>query len=121
VTINFSDRIERASFDGTNREVIATVVHPFAITVHGHYIYWTDWTLRKFIRLFSKEKKTILSLSQVVFIVQKSTQVLIWLKCKMICLIVQWTYMLSLINDKNVHIHHVISVMVVVVISVKLQ
>ncbi|CAF0957368.1 unnamed protein product [Adineta ricciae] len=40
------DRIERASFDGTNREVIATVVHPFAITVHGHYIYWTDWNLR---------------------------------------------------------------------------
>ena len=42
-----SDRIERASFDGTNREVIATVVHPFAITVHGHYIYWTDWNLRE--------------------------------------------------------------------------
>jgi hypothetical protein len=33
----FSDRIERASsLDGTNREVIWTVVHPFAITVHGH-------------------------------------------------------------------------------------
>jgi low density lipoprotein-related protein 2 len=42
-----SDRIERASLDGTNREVISTVVHPFAITVHGHYIYWTDWQLRK--------------------------------------------------------------------------
>jgi hypothetical protein len=45
--IKFSDRIERASLDGTNREVISTVVHPFAITVHGHYIYWTDWSLRK--------------------------------------------------------------------------
>lgn len=22
-------------------------MHPFAITVHGHYIYWTDWSLRK--------------------------------------------------------------------------
>ncbi|CAF4205785.1 unnamed protein product, partial [Rotaria sp. Silwood2] len=40
------DRIERASLDGTNREVISTVVHPFAITVHGHYIYWTDWAFR---------------------------------------------------------------------------
>lgn len=44
----FSDRIERASLDGTNREVIVTVNHPFAITVHAHHIYWTDWTLRKF-------------------------------------------------------------------------
>ncbi|CAF1581398.1 unnamed protein product, partial [Rotaria sordida] len=40
------DRIERAEFDGTNRQVILTVVHPFAITVHEHYIYWTDWVLR---------------------------------------------------------------------------
>ncbi|CAF0886571.1 unnamed protein product [Adineta steineri] len=40
------DRIERASLDGTNREVISTVVHPFALTVHGHYIYWTDWSFR---------------------------------------------------------------------------
>ncbi|CAM4944086.1 unnamed protein product [Rotaria socialis] len=40
------DRIERASLDGTNRETISTVIHPFAITVHGHYIYWTDWSLR---------------------------------------------------------------------------
>ena len=47
INIKFSDRIERASLDGTNREVILSVVHPFAITVHGHYIYWTDWTLRK--------------------------------------------------------------------------
>jgi hypothetical protein len=41
-----SDRIERASFDGTNRQTISSVVHPFALTVHGHYIYWTDWSLR---------------------------------------------------------------------------
>ena len=43
----FSDRIERASLDGTNRETISSVVHPFAITVHGHFIYWTDWSLRE--------------------------------------------------------------------------
>jgi hypothetical protein len=45
----FSDRIERASLDGTNRETISSVVHPFAITVHGHFIYWTDWSLREWL------------------------------------------------------------------------
>jgi low density lipoprotein-related protein 2 len=51
MNVKFSDRIERASLDGTNREVILSVVHPFAITLHGHYIYWTDWALRQFLRL----------------------------------------------------------------------
>lgn len=27
--------------------------------MHGHYIYWTDWTLRKLIRLFKKKKHSI--------------------------------------------------------------
>ncbi|CAF1493977.1 unnamed protein product, partial [Rotaria sordida] len=39
------DRIEHVSLDSTNREIISTVVHPFAMTVHRHYIYWMDWTL----------------------------------------------------------------------------
>ncbi|CAF0834457.1 unnamed protein product [Rotaria sp. Silwood1] len=40
-----ADRVEHASLDGLNQEVILTVVYPFEITVHEHNIYWTDWTL----------------------------------------------------------------------------
>ncbi|CAF4965576.1 unnamed protein product [Rotaria sp. Silwood1] len=43
---NNFDRVEHASLDGLNQEVILTVVYPFEITVHEHNIYWTDWTLR---------------------------------------------------------------------------
>lgn len=25
------------------RKVLSTAYHPFALTVHGHFIYWTDW------------------------------------------------------------------------------
>lgn len=53
----FSDRIERAGLDGTNREVISTAIHPFAITIHGHFIYWTDWSLRKLFKLTLNFKK----------------------------------------------------------------
>ena len=45
--VKFSDRIERASLDDKNREVIISVAHSFTITVHEHYLYWTDWYLRK--------------------------------------------------------------------------
>lgn len=26
-----------------HRKVLTTAYHPFAITVHGHFMYWTDW------------------------------------------------------------------------------
>ncbi|CAF5019749.1 unnamed protein product, partial [Rotaria sp. Silwood1] len=57
------DRVEHASLDGLNQEVILTVVYPFEITVHEHNIYWTDWTLP-------------------LLIVLNNILVLIWLKCK---------------------------------------
>ena len=43
----FHDRIEYSSVDGTGREILLTVAsglhHPFAITVVGDQVYWTDW------------------------------------------------------------------------------
>ena len=43
----FTDRIEYSSVDGTGREILLTVAtglhHPFAITVSGDQVYWTDW------------------------------------------------------------------------------
>jgi low density lipoprotein-related protein 2 len=57
--------------DGTNREVISTVVHPFAITVHGHYIYWTDWSLRKLFFLSKKEFRILSYLSGGIYRAEK--------------------------------------------------
>ncbi|KAI3389567.1 hypothetical protein SNEBB_009857 [Seison nebaliae] len=42
----YYDLIERVNFDGSNRISIAATVHPFAVTVSDHYIYWTDWNLK---------------------------------------------------------------------------
>ena len=44
----FSDKVERSDLQGNYREVVVeTAIHPFAVTVFGHYIYWTDWKLGK--------------------------------------------------------------------------
>ncbi|XP_037294723.1 LOW QUALITY PROTEIN: low-density lipoprotein receptor-related protein 2 [Manduca sexta] len=41
------EKIERSNMDGSNREVLITAtIYPFAITVFGNYIYWTDLQLR---------------------------------------------------------------------------
>ncbi|CAA9998006.1 unnamed protein product [Nesidiocoris tenuis] len=42
------EKIERINLDGTpNREVlISATIYPFALTVYGNYIYWTDLQLR---------------------------------------------------------------------------
>lgn len=41
------EKIERSTLSGENREVIiSATIYPFAITVHGNYIYWTDLQLR---------------------------------------------------------------------------
>ncbi|CAH2090680.1 unnamed protein product [Euphydryas editha] len=41
------EKIERSKLDGSDREVlISATIYPFAITVFGNYIYWTDLQLR---------------------------------------------------------------------------
>ncbi|XP_023703710.1 low-density lipoprotein receptor-related protein 2 [Cryptotermes secundus] len=41
------EKIERATMNGTNREVlVSATIYPFAITVYGNYMYWTDLQLR---------------------------------------------------------------------------
>lgn len=41
------ERIERSNLLGENREIlISATIYPFAITVFGNYIYWTDLQLR---------------------------------------------------------------------------
>ncbi|XP_028967382.1 low-density lipoprotein receptor-related protein 2 [Galendromus occidentalis] len=41
------EKIERSNLDGTDREeLISATIYPFAITVFGPYIYWTDLQLR---------------------------------------------------------------------------
>ena len=42
----YYDKIESSNLDGNYRKVLTTAYHPFAITVHGHYIYWTDWATK---------------------------------------------------------------------------
>ncbi|KAJ8924543.1 hypothetical protein NQ315_000691, partial [Exocentrus adspersus] len=41
------EKIERADFNGRNREVLITAtIYPFSITVFGSYMYWTDLQLK---------------------------------------------------------------------------
>lgn len=41
------EKIERSDLDGNNRTVlVAATIYPFAITVFGNHIYWTDLQLR---------------------------------------------------------------------------
>nr|CAD7197742.1 unnamed protein product [Timema douglasi] len=41
------EKIERSDLNGENREVLITAtIYPFAITVYGNYMYWTDLQLR---------------------------------------------------------------------------
>ncbi len=39
----FYDRIESSDLNGNYRRILTMAYHPFALTVHGHFIYWTDW------------------------------------------------------------------------------
>ena len=39
----YYDKIESSDLDGQYRRVLTTAYHPFALTLHGHYIYWSDW------------------------------------------------------------------------------
>ena len=50
------EKIERSDFNGQNREVLVTAtIYPFALTVFGNHIYWTDLQLRG---LYRAEKHT---------------------------------------------------------------
>lgn len=41
------EKIERSDLNGTNREILlSATIYPFALTVFGNYIYWTDLQLR---------------------------------------------------------------------------
>ncbi|CAB4018011.1 low-density lipo receptor-related 2 isoform X2, partial [Paramuricea clavata] len=45
------DRIESADLDGSNRRVVLDrLPHPFAISVFGSTMFWTDWSSRKVTR-----------------------------------------------------------------------
>ena len=40
----FTNKIEYSSVHGTGREILLTELdHPFAITISGDQIFWTDW------------------------------------------------------------------------------
>uniref|UniRef100_A0A3B3R2I7 Low density lipoprotein receptor-related protein 2a n=1 Tax=Paramormyrops kingsleyae TaxID=1676925 RepID=A0A3B3R2I7_9TELE len=47
----YMQKIERSTPTGANREVIVgTAVYPFAMTLYGQHIYWTDWNTRSIYR-----------------------------------------------------------------------
>ena len=40
----FLDRIEFCFYNGSNRvELVRNLQHPFAITIEGSLVFWTDW------------------------------------------------------------------------------
>ena len=37
-----------ANVDGTGRHIVTTVIaHPFAMTIFGDYMYWSEWNLKR--------------------------------------------------------------------------
>ncbi|XKL63596.1 hypothetical protein PGB90_005960 [Kerria lacca] len=58
------EKIEKSTLNGANREVlISATIYPFALTVHGRYIYWTDLQLRG---VFRAEKHTGANMIEIV-------------------------------------------------------
>ena len=46
-----TESIEMVGFDGENRKVlIASVPHPYGLTVSNDFVYWTDWGTKKVMR-----------------------------------------------------------------------
>ncbi|XP_031575519.1 low-density lipoprotein receptor-like isoform X2 [Actinia tenebrosa] len=61
--------IESMSLDGSDRRLVARIPsqHPFAVTVFGDYLYYTDWTrrarsIRKVNKFTGGEKKIVINL-----------------------------------------------------------
>lgn len=46
----YYDKIESSNLDGNYRQVLTTAYHPFALVVHGHFLYWTDWNTNSIYR-----------------------------------------------------------------------
>ncbi|XP_065212523.1 low-density lipoprotein receptor-related protein 2 isoform X2 [Planococcus citri] len=58
------EKIEKSTLTGANREVlISATIYPFALTVHGRFIYWTDLQLRG---VFRAEKHTGANMIEIV-------------------------------------------------------
>jgi len=50
------EKIERSDLDGSNRQVlVSATIYPFALSVYGNYIYWTDLQLHG---VYRAEKNT---------------------------------------------------------------
>ncbi len=60
----YFNKIESADFDGNFRQVLSTAVHPFAITVHGHFIYWSEWSTNSIHRAEKYQGSNTLTLVQ---------------------------------------------------------
>ncbi|CAG0879500.1 unnamed protein product [Darwinula stevensoni] len=58
------EKIEKSNMDGSDRQVIvSSTIYPFAVTVFGNYLYWTDLQLRGVYRV---EKHTGANLVEMV-------------------------------------------------------
>ncbi len=57
------DRIEYSSYNGSNRIVLMSgLLHPFAITLEGSLVFWTDWAQDS---IFSAHKERALGVRTV--------------------------------------------------------
>lgn len=58
------EKIERSDMDGSNRQVlVSATIYPFALAVHGNYIYWTDLQLHG---VYRAEKNTGSGMTEIV-------------------------------------------------------
>jgi low density lipoprotein-related protein 2 len=87
------EKIERSDLDGSNREVLVTAtIYPFAITVFGDHIYWTDLQLRG---VYRAEKHTGSDMVEIVKRLEESPRdIQVYSKAKQEC-----TY--SVCKDNN--------------------
>lgn len=46
----YYNRIEKSNLDGNYRQELSIAVQPFSLTIHGHYIYWSDWSTQSIYR-----------------------------------------------------------------------
>lgn len=64
------EKIERSDLDGNNRQVlISATIYPFALSVHGNFIYWTDLQLHG---VYRAEKNTGSNMIEIVKRIEES-------------------------------------------------